>query len=67
MHLQLDVHLLAALYVEDIHWGAAGADVAKDLGVCGVVVAVERAVVDAEAVGPEMQDAFDWGCGARGR
>lgn len=38
----------------------------QNFGVGRVVVAVERTVVDAEAVCPEMKNSFDWRGTARG-
>ena len=59
MLLQLDVHLLIGRHIQYVRWRSAGLDLCEDGGVLGIVKAVERAVVDGEAVGPEVEAPFD--------
>lgn len=53
MHLQID--LLALLDIQKVKRRAAAVDHVEGGGVGWVVEAVQRAVVDAEAVAPQMQ------------
>ena len=68
MLVELDVDGLVVGDVHEVDRGAARADDGEVGGVLGVVEAVQRAVFDAEAVIPEVQDAalrFSR-CGGRG-
>ena len=55
VRLELEIDLLSGLYVEQSERSAALVDEGEDGGVCGVVEAVQLAVVDAEAVLPQVQ------------
>jgi hypothetical protein len=53
--VHLNIHLLAMLNIQNVQWSVASVDHLERARVGGIIVAEESAVIDREAVSPEVK------------
>lgn len=58
MLLQLDVERLVVSNIHEVYWGSALLNHAQRVGVLWVIEASQLAVIDTEAVAPQVEDAL---------